>query len=117
MNDMVDVVGFLSLDPAISCMTGEEEMASMHQDDQAERMQHQPPASLVPRLHVLSIKKLEHCNPLLPSFGFDYGKKSFDILTINFYYLLNAQIQLVLVKVALVKLQLHLYISTVLWLF
>lgn len=71
---MVEVVGFLSLDPALSCMTGEDEMSSMDQDNQAERMQHQPPASLVPRLHVLSIKKLEHCNPLLPSVGFDSGK-------------------------------------------
>jgi len=73
MNDMVEVVGFLSLDPAIACMTGEEEMSSMDCDNQAERMQHQPPASLVPRLHVLSIKKLEHCNPLLPSFAFNTG--------------------------------------------
>lgn len=31
-----------------------------------EQISHYPPASLVPRLHVISSRKLEHLNPLLP---------------------------------------------------
>ncbi|CAB3359546.1 Hypothetical predicted protein [Cloeon dipterum] len=59
MNSMVEVVGFLSADPAISYV-----------EDDIEENRMKLPASLIPRLHVVCLKNVEHCNPLLPSFNF-----------------------------------------------
>ncbi|XP_065335469.1 mini-chromosome maintenance complex-binding protein [Cloeon dipterum] len=59
MNSMVEVVGFLSADPAISYV-----------EDDMEESGKKLPASLIPRLHVVCLKNVEHCNPLLPSFNF-----------------------------------------------
>lgn len=46
-----------ALDPADSMETAEEQRV------------HSPPASLVPRLHVLHARRLPHNNPLLPEGG------------------------------------------------
>ncbi|CAH4028882.1 unnamed protein product [Pieris brassicae] len=67
INDMVEVVGFLSVDPGLSGEFQPENNAFMEPSDetQAETITHNPPPSLVPRLHVVYVKKLEHCNPLV----------------------------------------------------
>ncbi|MEQ2169832.1 hypothetical protein GOODEAATRI_029195 [Goodea atripinnis] len=63
LNDTLEVYGILSpfynrdafLDPTECMETAEEQRV------------HSPPASLVPRLHMLYGKRLAHNNPLLPS--------------------------------------------------
>ncbi|CAL4089600.1 unnamed protein product, partial [Meganyctiphanes norvegica] len=70
LNDMIEVVGVLSMDPSLanngvgsSGQGGVPEFGEMDMEEAA----HSPPPSLVPRLHVLSIRKLKHINPLLPN--------------------------------------------------
>eukprot|EP00092_Neocalanus_flemingeri_P023416 GFUD01025387.1.p1 GENE.GFUD01025387.1~~GFUD01025387.1.p1 ORF type:complete len:665 (+),score=258.42 GFUD01025387.1:184-1995(+) len=58
LNDLIEVVGIVSLDPTMAATEGEDEMGHAPS---------LPPPSLVPRLHVLSYTHLHHNNPLLPS--------------------------------------------------
>lgn len=61
LNDVIEVVGFLSVDPALSVSSvGTEEM-----EDDEETHLHNQPVSLVPRLHAVYVRKLCHNNPLL----------------------------------------------------
>lgn len=68
VNDMLEVYGVLSVSPAFSALTQEQE--GLDPWDSMETMEEQrvhcPPASLVPRLHVLHVQPLLHNNPLLP---------------------------------------------------
>jgi hypothetical protein len=57
LNDVIEVVGFLSVDPGL-CVPSEE------MEDEAAEL-HNKPGSLVPRLHAVSVRKLQHNNPLL----------------------------------------------------
>lgn len=57
LNDVIEVVGFLSVDPGLCAMS--EEM-----EDEGAQL-HNKPGSLVPRLHAVSVRKLQHNNPLL----------------------------------------------------
>uniref|UniRef100_A0A3Q3MBD0 Mini-chromosome maintenance complex-binding protein n=1 Tax=Mastacembelus armatus TaxID=205130 RepID=A0A3Q3MBD0_9TELE len=73
LNDTLEVYGILSVSPALSALADEKD-ASSSLLDPAECMEtaeeqrvHSPPASLVPRLHMLYAKPLQHNNPLLPS--------------------------------------------------
>uniref|UniRef100_A0A4W6CWV6 Mini-chromosome maintenance complex-binding protein n=1 Tax=Lates calcarifer TaxID=8187 RepID=A0A4W6CWV6_LATCA len=73
LNDTLEVYGILSVSPALSALADEKD-ASSSLLDPAECMEtaeeqrvHSPPASLVPRLHMLYAKTLPHNNPLLPS--------------------------------------------------
>lgn len=59
VNQVIEVVGFLCVDPPALKSDPDEEM---DQD-------HMPPASLVPRLHATLVKCLPHSNPLGPSQG------------------------------------------------
>ncbi|XP_035892670.1 mini-chromosome maintenance complex-binding protein [Anopheles stephensi] len=64
LNTVIEVVGFLSVDPALDGTgdsTGMEEFA----DDLSEHQATHPPPSLIPRLHAISVRKLAHTNPLL----------------------------------------------------
>ncbi|XP_067000687.2 mini-chromosome maintenance complex-binding protein isoform X3 [Anabrus simplex] len=61
LNDVLEVVGFISLDPALGCDVSEGDEDAMDIEAQA----HNPPTSLVPRLHAVAIRKLQHCNPLV----------------------------------------------------
>ncbi|CAK1550646.1 unnamed protein product [Leptosia nina] len=67
INDMVEVVGFLSVDPALSGEFQGENNSFLEPcvETEVETITHNPPPSLVPRLHVVYVKKLEHCNPLV----------------------------------------------------
>ncbi|NXU55564.1 MCMBP protein, partial [Turnix velox] len=70
VNDVLEVYGILSVDPVLSIMNNEESLAldPMECMDTAEEQRvHSPPASLVPRIHVILAQKLQHINPLLPA--------------------------------------------------
>lgn len=71
MNDVVEFIGILSIDPAVSVLQAEsdENYASsfLHDHESLEELQaHNPPASLVPRLHVIIAHRLDHNNPCVP---------------------------------------------------
>lgn len=61
---MIEVVGVLATDPALSPLTYGEDQHQL--DTAAERKVHCPPPSLVPRLHAIVVRPLPHSNPLLP---------------------------------------------------
>ncbi|XP_045450712.1 mini-chromosome maintenance complex-binding protein [Melitaea cinxia] len=67
INDMIEVVGFLSVDPALSGEFASEKNSLLEpvSETEAEIITHNPPPSLVPRLHAVYVKKLDHCNPLI----------------------------------------------------
>uniref|UniRef100_A0A671PJ13 Mini-chromosome maintenance complex-binding protein n=1 Tax=Sinocyclocheilus anshuiensis TaxID=1608454 RepID=A0A671PJ13_9TELE len=72
LNDMLEVFGILSVDPALSVIADEREASSLLDHTEVtetveEQRVHSPPASLVPRLHMLYAQPLVHNNPLLPS--------------------------------------------------
>ncbi|CAO2583530.1 Mini-chromosome maintenance complex-binding protein [Lemmus lemmus] len=73
VNDVLELYGVLSVDPVLSILNNEERDASalldpMECSDMAEEQRvHSPPASLVPRIHVILAQKLQHINPLLPT--------------------------------------------------
>ncbi|KAM9726909.1 mini-chromosome maintenance complex-binding protein [Menidia menidia] len=72
LNDTLEVYGILSVSPALSALADEKDASSSLLDPSEsmetaeEQRVHSPPASLVPRLHMLHFKRLEHNNPLLP---------------------------------------------------
>ncbi|NXS09911.1 MCMBP protein, partial [Neodrepanis coruscans] len=82
VNDVLEVYGVLSVDPVLSIVNNEERDSSaldpMECMDTAEEQRvHSPPASLVPRIHVILAQKLQHINPLLPACLNDEESKTF----------------------------------------
>ncbi|XP_014368610.2 mini-chromosome maintenance complex-binding protein [Papilio machaon] len=75
LNDMIEVIGFLSVDPSLSGEFQQENNSFLEPESEtdAETITHNPPPSLVPRLHAVVVKKLDHCNPLLTD-TFDQAK-------------------------------------------
>lgn len=77
LNDTLEVFGILSVSPALSALADEKDSSSSLLDptdsmETAEEQRvHCPPASLVPRLHMLYAKALQHNNPLLPPAGLE----------------------------------------------
>ncbi|KGL90557.1 Mini-chromosome maintenance complex-binding protein, partial [Charadrius vociferus] len=79
VNDVLEVYGILSVDPVLSIVNNEESCAVPFPTDSSaldpmecmdtaeEQRVHSPPASLVPRIHVILAQKLQHINPLLPA--------------------------------------------------
>ncbi|XP_042357598.1 mini-chromosome maintenance complex-binding protein [Plectropomus leopardus] len=73
LNDTLEVFGILSVSPALSALADEKDVSSALLDpaecmETAEEQRvHSPPASLVPRLHMLYARPMPHNNPLLPS--------------------------------------------------
>lgn len=72
LNETLEVFGILSVSPALSALADDKDSASSLLDP-AEGMEtaeeqrvHCPPASLVPRLHMLHARPVVHNNPLLP---------------------------------------------------
>uniref|UniRef100_A0A3Q3A3F5 Mini-chromosome maintenance complex-binding protein n=1 Tax=Kryptolebias marmoratus TaxID=37003 RepID=A0A3Q3A3F5_KRYMA len=69
LNDALEVYGVLSVSPALSALADEKDALldpSGCMETAEEQRVHSPPASLVPRLHMLYAKRLPHNNPLLP---------------------------------------------------
>ncbi|XP_064630611.1 mini-chromosome maintenance complex-binding protein-like isoform X2 [Lineus longissimus] len=72
VNDTVEFVGVLSVDPSMAKFPSESVQLDFVIDpledmmDMAEHNAHSPPSSLVPRLHAVMSYKLEHVNPYLP---------------------------------------------------
>lgn len=62
LNEEIEVVGFLSLDPNLAYLTTEE------CDNISEQQEFNPPPSLVPRLHVIAVQRMTHHVPLLSKF-------------------------------------------------
>lgn len=62
LNDILDVIGFVSLDPTLCG-------SNFQQNDDYENANEicamNPPPSLIPRIHAISYRKLLHTNPLL----------------------------------------------------
>ncbi|XP_055856866.1 mini-chromosome maintenance complex-binding protein [Episyrphus balteatus] len=65
LNSIIDVVGFLSVDPALDASTTDPAFDEF--ESCGERQAQNPPPSLIPRLHAVAVRKLEHNNPLLDS--------------------------------------------------
>lgn len=67
LNTVVEVIGFLSVDPVLD--------GSNHElndfDEITEVQATNPPPSLIPRIHVVSMEPLKHSNPLVPQKTFD----------------------------------------------
>lgn len=71
LNDAVEFIGILSMDPQMAQYTFSENSAGggpseIENFDKKELIARNPPPSLVPRLHVLHYEKLVSGNPLLP---------------------------------------------------
>ncbi|XP_052888914.1 mini-chromosome maintenance complex-binding protein [Anopheles moucheti] len=64
LNTVIEVVGFLSVDPALDG-SGDSTGMDEFDDDVSEHQATHPPPSLIPRLHAISVRKLSHTNPLL----------------------------------------------------
>ena len=73
VNDIVEFVGIVSLDPSLAQLPIEGADEIFAQFQQQEHAVRNPPASLIPRLHVLHYSKSVHSNPLLPA-----GKINFE---------------------------------------
>lgn len=73
VNDVLEVYGVLSVEPALSALNeASDPMSSLLDpedcmDTLEEQRAHSPPTSLVPRIHAIVIQKLLHTNPLIPS--------------------------------------------------
>ncbi|CAG9793682.1 unnamed protein product [Diatraea saccharalis] len=67
LNDLIEVVGFLSVDPVLSgeFQPEKDSLLDPQLENELETITHNPPPSLVPRLHAVYVKKLDHCNPLI----------------------------------------------------
>ncbi|XP_035982630.1 mini-chromosome maintenance complex-binding protein isoform X1 [Fundulus heteroclitus] len=74
LNDTLEVYGILSVSPALSALADEKDAfldPTENMETAEEQRVHSPPASLVPRLHMLYAKRLAHNNPLLPYGGLE----------------------------------------------
>uniref|UniRef100_S4RXM7 Mini-chromosome maintenance complex-binding protein n=1 Tax=Petromyzon marinus TaxID=7757 RepID=S4RXM7_PETMA len=76
LNDVVEVFGILSMDPELglqqdSSFRFDSAQSALkplnYHEVRAQSPVHSGPASLVPRLHALTMRKLTHVNPLLPA--------------------------------------------------
>ncbi|NP_001135159.1 mini-chromosome maintenance complex-binding protein [Salmo salar] len=73
LNDTLEIYGILSVNPVLTVLGEEKDPSSLllnpseSMESPEEQRAHDPPASLVPRLHMLYARPLQHNNPLLPS--------------------------------------------------
>lgn len=78
LNSLVDVIGFLSVDPAMDVSSADVEM----NEDIDGILAANPPPSLIPRIHAIAVRKVKHLNPLLDSTlqNFEEHQLSFDVV-------------------------------------
>lgn len=63
LNTLVDVIGFISMDPVLD--GSQDKISEMDGIDLEKHISTNPPPSLIPRIHAISIRELSHINPLL----------------------------------------------------
>ncbi|XP_058054328.1 mini-chromosome maintenance complex-binding protein [Anopheles bellator] len=68
VNSVIEAVGFLSVHPALDGSVHVTEDPAFD-DELPEHQANNPPPSLIPRLHAVSIRKLSHINPILLAQG------------------------------------------------
>ena len=94
---MVEFVGILSKDPSLAQHDHNEENSqgelsaicgALSEDSLAERRAHNPPPSLVPRLHTIVAHKMNHSNPLLSKDLKDSLSLSGELCSTLFWFLL-----------------------------
>ncbi|XP_065361281.1 mini-chromosome maintenance complex-binding protein [Calliphora vicina] len=61
LNTVIDVIGFLSVDPSLDASSMEVDNFESTTEIQAQH----PPPSLIPRLHAIAVHNLPHVNPLM----------------------------------------------------
>lgn len=61
LNSVLDVIGFVSVDASLCGTT--QQIEDFENADEVQSMN--PPPSLIPRIHVISYKSVDHLNPLL----------------------------------------------------
>lgn len=71
LNDMIEVIGVLSVDPALAFINERREESSFlsaepMMDFAEEQEARNPPPSLVPRIHAILVNHMSHNNPYLP---------------------------------------------------
>ncbi|XP_064601604.1 mini-chromosome maintenance complex-binding protein-like [Liolophura sinensis] len=83
VNDCVEFFGILSVEPALAYFdnSDETEMVAVAEMSTEERAAHAPPPSLVPRLHVILTKRLQHNNPLIEDHAEDKQKLKDDVIS------------------------------------
>lgn len=68
VNDIIEFIGVLSVDPSQAYFPDDSEDSPMGvaEPNLEESIAHEPPPSLVPRLHAVVCRHLDHVNPLIP---------------------------------------------------
>ncbi|NWU53183.1 MCMBP protein, partial [Dromas ardeola] len=119
VNDVLEVYGILSVDPVLSIVNNEESCAvpfpadssaldPMECMDTAEEQRvHSPPASLVPRIHVILAQKLQHINPLLPACLNEEESKTCEYLNLTSLFVSNFMSELSPVRAELLGFLTH----------
>ncbi|NXE84781.1 MCMBP protein, partial [Cochlearius cochlearius] len=112
VNDVLEVYGILSVDPVLSIVNNEERDSSaldpMECMDTAEEQRvHSPPASLVPRIHVILAQKLQHINPLLPACLNEEESKTCEYLHLTSLFVSNFMSELSPVRAELLGFLTH----------
>ncbi|NXD65828.1 MCMBP protein, partial [Eolophus roseicapillus] len=112
VNDVLEVYGILSVDPVLSIVNSEERDSStlnpMESMDTAEEQRvHSPPASLVPRIHVILAQKLQHINPLLPACLNEEESKTCEYLNLTSVFVSNFMSELSPVRAELLGFLTH----------
>ncbi|ERL89430.1 hypothetical protein D910_06797 [Dendroctonus ponderosae] len=81
LNDVCEFVGFLSINPLIESALADTDLGT-----ELELQIHHPPTSVIPRIHVVHFKALNHLNPLLSDSevnnGLNLGAIKKDLLTL-----------------------------------
>lgn len=67
LNSIIDVIGFLSVDPALDASMTIDHANYDEFESSSERQAQNPPPSLIPRLHAVAVRKVDSNNPLLDS--------------------------------------------------
>lgn len=71
LNSICEFVGFLSVDPALATSAIDEEM------NDVEFQVHNPPPSLIPRIHCVFFKDVKNYNPLITNAKVSFEKMQF----------------------------------------
>ncbi|NWW85465.1 MCMBP protein, partial [Rhynochetos jubatus] len=112
VNDVLEVYGILSVDPVLSIVNSEERDSSTLDpmecmDTTEEQRVHSPPASLVPRIHVILAQKLQHINPLLPACLNEEESKTCEYLSLTSLFVSNFMSELSPVRAELLGFLTH----------